>query len=62
MPLNTNAYSWYAENNKQFPTLSQLARRLLVLPATSVPNERAFSKADHIVLYAADLLDFHQVM
>jgi len=49
MPLNTNAYSWWAENKKQFPTLSQLARKLLALPATSVPSERAFSKAGHIV-------------
>ena len=48
-PLKTNAYSWWAENRQQFPTLCQLARNLLALPATSVPSERAFSKAGHIV-------------
>ena len=48
-PAYKNAHSWWAENKLQFPTLSQLARRLLALPATSVPSERAFSKAGHIV-------------
>ena len=42
-------YSWWAENRQQFPTLCQLARNLLALPATSVPSEHAFSKAGHIV-------------
>ncbi len=40
---------WWGANKTRYPMLSQLAARYLSIPATSVPCERVFSIAGHIV-------------
>ena len=39
---------WWKANAKHLPLLSQLARKYLVIQATSSPSERLFSKAGQI--------------
>lgn len=36
---------WWKKHEKLLPTLSQIAKRLLCIPATSAPSERVFSAA-----------------
>ena len=40
---------WWRMNSARYPCLSYVARKYLAIPATSVPAERAFSLAGHIV-------------
>ena len=35
---------WWADQATNFPFLSQVARRILAVPASSAPTERVFSK------------------
>jgi hypothetical protein len=48
-PIGTNAIGWWREHRSEFPTLARVAARVLIVPATSVPVERLFSKVKHLV-------------
>lgn len=39
----TNPLSWWKNKQRQLPLMSDLARRILCIPATSAPSERVFS-------------------
>jgi hypothetical protein len=40
---------WYKDGKHLFPRIFEVAKRLLVIPATSVPSERVFSTAGGII-------------
>jgi hypothetical protein len=40
---------WWHKNSSGYSVLSKIARKYLSIPATSVPCERLFSKADNII-------------
>ena len=44
-----NALEWWREKAEEYPTLSEVAKQLLCIPATSVPSERIFSTSGNIV-------------
>ena len=46
---DSDALQWWAKNHERFPTLSKLAKKLMCIPATSVPSERVFSTSGNIV-------------
>ncbi|PLW51293.1 hypothetical protein PCASD_01080, partial [Puccinia coronata f. sp. avenae] len=52
-----NPLSYWNANNKQFPTLSNMARTFLAVPASSAPTERAFSSGRYIQDYTRNQLN-----
>ena len=44
-----NPLRWWYENKPRYPNLCKLVLHYLMIPATSVPSEQAFSLSGHIV-------------
>lgn len=49
LPRNADPLLWWKENKILFPTLFEISKRRLCIPATSVPCERIFSKEGQII-------------
>ena len=47
-PTLEDPLQWWKQKSSKYPTLVQLERQYLAVPATSVPSERAFSAAGQI--------------
>ena len=54
--LNLNVLNWWFNQKKKLPLLSQIAKRLLCIQATSTPSERLFSAAGFTVWYRHNAL------
>ena len=48
-PQSVSPQSWWESNYARFPLLSEVARSILTVPATSTPSERVFSNAGNTV-------------
>lgn len=48
---------WWRINQARYPTLAQLAKSFLGIPATSTPSERLFSAAGNIASKRAEHVD-----
>ena len=47
--LEKSPLDWWADRETKYPQLSVIAKRVLAVPATSVPSEEIFSSARLIV-------------
>ena len=52
-----NPLGWWQDNKADFPIMSELARILLCIPATSAPSERIFSLASRVISKLRSSLD-----
>lgn len=43
--VNARPLEWWRQNAEKFPKIAHIARRVLAVPATSVPSESVFSSA-----------------
>ena len=58
---NLTLLEWWKKNESYFPRLSQVAKKYLAVPASSVPSERVFSTAGEIVNKKRCRLHFENV-
>lgn len=49
MDPHVKPLEWWRKNELKFPTIAHVARRVLSVPATSVPSERIFSAAGLLI-------------
>jgi hypothetical protein len=59
--LEKSPLEWWADRETKYPRLSVIAKRVLAVPATSVPSERIFSSAGLIVTKLRNRLSFEVV-
>ena len=59
--LNDSPLQWWSVHAKQFPYMSELAKKVLSTPGTSVPSERVFSTAGDLVSASRSALKWHAV-
>ena len=43
--------SWWTTNQHRYPLLADVARRLLVIPATAVPTRRLYTEECELMMY-----------
>jgi len=56
IPAEGDPLVWWRGHASELPHLARIARKLLCIPATSVPSERLFSASGHIVSPRRSLL------
>ena len=44
-----DVFEWWNQNKIRFPNIFEFIKKYLIIPATSVPAERVFSKAGEII-------------
>ena len=49
LPRSEDPIKWWKDNAASYPLLKKLAQKYLIIPGTSVPAERLFSKAGELV-------------
>ena len=54
---NTDIYSWWHEKSSDLPVLYQLHKKYHCCPAGSVPSEKSFSIAGHVISKERNRLD-----
>jgi len=55
--INTNPLLWWKDHQKEYPILSLIAKDYLIIQATSVPAEQAFSVAGNMITQTRNRLD-----
>jgi hypothetical protein len=49
VPIMTNPLHWWKQNESTFPTLAEVAKKFLAIPASQASTERAFSTSGNII-------------